>query len=221
MIKKIAQTLIVLTFTANCSALPIVNADALVSGDNNAIIDTDTGIKWLDFGINNGSSFNSVINSLSTTYQGWRLPTESEVRNLWSKLTAIDSADQYQIFSLWGANKTPQDHLPFLSWGYFIDNNGYLGHGSFMETGTVLASFGSGKYYQDGSIIGGVSAGSGVKYDGSNYYQFSADGNDEISTLLVKDDTHSSTLSTEVPEPSMLTLLVLSLIGVSLSRRAR
>ena len=200
---------------ANANALPIVDADAFSSGDHLAAYDPSTGITWMDFGVNNGASFNSVIDALNTIYEGWRLPTETEVKDLWGKLSVDISESNYEIFSLFGANKVPsKDHLPYLGYGNFIDDNGFIAHASFLESGTILNSFGSEKFYSNGTITGGVYTDSALKYDHTNP-TFNYGGTFEISTLLVRNTNVS------VSEPSSLILLVMGLMSLGLVRRKR
>lgn len=167
---------------------PLVSTDAFVGGDRQAVHDTETNLVWLNFGINNGASFNEVVAALQTTYKGWRLPTEAEVKTLWAKLfDPANKFDPYECFYIWGANKTPKDHVPFLSFGHFINADGYLAHASFSEVGTQISAFTPSKFYNDGYTVANLGVEGDRKYDGSDYYPFSAGGNAEISTLLVKD----------------------------------
>lgn len=212
---SISVALTLLGSCINVYALPFVDSDAFVIGDSMAVRDIDTDLVWLDFGVNHGQSFNNVMAELDTTYADWRLPTEQEVTELWDKLTSYNGEEAlYSLFELWGANKTPLDHLPFSCWGYFIDEDGYLGAGTIVENGTEMALYGPDKFYADGQIT--VSLGKKVVeilYDGSDYYPFSASGMLEISTLLVKKQT--------VPAPAPLLLLGLGLVFLILGKRER
>lgn len=198
---------------ASAHALPIQNADAFENGDQLAAYDPSTGITWMDFGVNNGNSFNTVIDALNTVYEGWRLPTETEVRDLWGKLAASVIDNNYEIFSLFGANKVPsKDHLPYLCYGNFIDDNGFIAHGSFLENGNIINDFGADKYYSDGALTGGVYASQSIKYNRNNPY-FNFGGTAEISTLLVRNTNVS------VSEPSSFILLAMGLLSLGIFRR--
>jgi hypothetical protein len=197
----------------NVHALPIENADAFADGDQLAAYDPSTGITWMDFGVNNGRSFNSVIDALGSVYEGWRLPTETEVRDLWSKLSANISDSNYEIFSLFGANKVPsKDFLPYLCYGSFIDENGFIAHGSFVESGRTRNPFGSEKYFSDGIVKGDVYSDTSTKYDHSDPF-FDQSGTFEISTLLVRNTNVS------VSEPSSLILLIMGVLSLGIFRR--
>ena len=63
MINTLVATFTLLAATG-AQAHPMVDADAFVVGDHKAILDTTTNLLWLDFGINNGVSFNAVYADL-------------------------------------------------------------------------------------------------------------------------------------------------------------
>lgn len=183
-------------------SITIENCDAFGKNDNLALRDTDTGLVWLDFGVNNGESINSVVGNLDDVYSDWRLPTEAEVFSFWNRLA---SSDLTGIFDFWGANKTPADHLPYLAWGYFVDDEGYLGAAYIMEEPDPLRQISSANYTNNKKIVAGIEKKIiDVKYDGSDYYLFDLDGAAEISTLLVK--------KSEVHEPSLIMLLAMIMV---------
>ncbi|WP_062059826.1 hypothetical protein [Cellvibrio sp. OA-2007] len=199
--------LFLILFSCVAHSLTIENVDAFKQGDNLAIRDVETGLVWLDFGVNNGESINSVVTNLNGTYSGWRLPSEAEVIDFWVKLTASDLSG---IFDLWGANKTPSDHLPYLAWGYFVDEDGYLGAAYIMEELDVSRKTSAISLANPNIVAGLEKKIVDVKYDGSDYYLFNLDGAAEISTLLVK--------KTVVSEPPLLFLLLMSALILSRSR---
>lgn len=199
--------LFLIFFSGVVHSATIENFDAFQKDDNLALRDIETGLVWLDFGVNNGESINSVIDNLDELYVGWRLPTEAEVINFWDELAASDLTE---IFDFWGANKTPSDNLPYLAWGYFIDEDGYLGAAYIKEVPASSRQISINSYYANSQIVLGIDKKIiDIKYDGSDYYLFDLDGASEISTLLVK--------RAEVDEPSALLLLLL--ISVVLIRK--
>lgn len=138
-------------FFTNAKALTIINADAFAPGDGKAIYDTTSGLTWLDFGINNGVPFYEVLDQLGVgQYAAWRLPTESEVLQLFNGLIAqLDIPDTAteedtqayvqvegydavwsDIYALWGVNDSRPDEgdgiYSFASAGLFLTNNGDL-----------------------------------------------------------------------------------------------
>jgi hypothetical protein len=73
MIKTIFAALLLLNFASAHAEL--VHSDYLVEGDQRATLDTETGIEWLK--LNNTPSH--TINSALDAFEGWRLPTASDV----------------------------------------------------------------------------------------------------------------------------------------------
>lgn len=54
------------------------------AGDNLVTLDTATGVEWLDLTQTDNKSYDQVSALLSTTYQGWRFPTQQEVFEMMS-----------------------------------------------------------------------------------------------------------------------------------------
>lgn len=80
-----------------------------------SFVDTSTGLAWMDFGINNGQSYNYVANQLSDggDYFGWRLPTTEEIFTLWSNVADLDNVEaDYEDLNKYGTGQ-------FYAW----DNN--------------------------------------------------------------------------------------------------
>ena len=78
--KKLLAVLTLLIPFSSIGAL--INADWLNAGDNRAVLDTTTGLEWLDMKATNSYSYNEVIERLDSTFLGWRLATEFEVNQL-------------------------------------------------------------------------------------------------------------------------------------------
>jgi hypothetical protein len=68
------------------NALPIIDYDAFTEGDNKAVLELNSGLIWMDFGVNHMLTFEQVENKLGLEYSNWRLPTEQEVIHLWTNL---------------------------------------------------------------------------------------------------------------------------------------
>jgi hypothetical protein len=84
--KKLLLLLALTTSINAANALPIVDYDAFSNDDKKAVLEVDTGLIWMDFGINHKFTFSEVKDKLDTEYAEWRLPTEEEVTNLWNNL---------------------------------------------------------------------------------------------------------------------------------------
>lgn len=60
---------------AHVAEASFIKTDWQVAGDRKAVLDSTTGIEWLNLTQTNGLSVNQVISQLDTTFKGWRLPT--------------------------------------------------------------------------------------------------------------------------------------------------
>jgi hypothetical protein len=199
---------------------PPPDVSFLIEGDNKAALEIDTGLIWMDFGVNTGSTYSEVVNSLSTDYVGWRLPTLEEVDNLWMGLFgnlpeyhrwepelgimySMDYDDYFgEIFSVFG---TTEDLLSRAS-----DANGNI-YDAYISKAM------QGIFQVSPEIHGLVRA--QAPYDDAfpndTLYLVSPHINVSdwrtSSTLLVKDPI-------TVPEPSALSLLLLGLLGLAFKR---
>lgn len=54
------------------------------TGDQRAVLDTDTGLKWLDLAVTDNIQYSTVVGMLSSTLSGWRLPTVAEVQTMFA-----------------------------------------------------------------------------------------------------------------------------------------
>lgn len=73
-------TALLLSVTTAQAAL--VETDWNNAGDGLATLDTDTGIEWLDLTQTLGLTINQTEGLLSSTFDGWRLPTRAEVTQM-------------------------------------------------------------------------------------------------------------------------------------------
>jgi MYXO-CTERM domain-containing protein len=60
----------------------LVEADWQNAGDNKAVLDTSSGLTWLDFTETHFYTRGDLLNDLSSVFSGWRLPTANEVSSL-------------------------------------------------------------------------------------------------------------------------------------------
>lgn len=64
----------------------VVDIDWQAPGDAKLMLDTDTGMQWLDLSVTANQTFNGVVAKLAPgqTYAGFRVATQVEVLTLWS-----------------------------------------------------------------------------------------------------------------------------------------
>lgn len=143
----LASVFLALSLSLPASAA-FVYTDWKASGDNKAVLDTNTGIEWLRLEEVNKKSMAQIQSELSTIYAGWRLPTNAEVEAM---MTSIYNGSQLQFVSYAtrsgayrsGANnfvnlfsngyKTTAHHT-----GVYYDEDGILRYtGAYMNEGGV------------------------------------------------------------------------------------
>lgn len=212
-----------ITLPTVANALPIQQADAFTTGDNQATLETSTGLIWLDFGLTNNQTFDTTKSQLDSTYAGWRLPTQSEVIHLWNGLfgqlpgwfsvgtfgyisNADLSAEFDAIYNIFGVNGLGEHTLtdngvtstwPILgSQGLFMLDSGELG-GAMMYSPVTAPVPGYTAMFYDTS---GLNA-PGWKHEFT-------------STLLVKIQPAT------VPEPSSLLLFIGGMLMLVLRSRS-
>lgn len=220
MLIKIAKSIALISFFwgAAAQALPIVEADAFTAGDNKAVLETDTGLIWMDFGVNSHLSYEHVRYLLSTEYSGWRLPTAREVDHLWTGLfSGLPEWNRFsQGFGLLNS-LTQDDYFAsiFAIFGQSPDGNFSIrdSDDNVLDAWTTQSLFGV--FKDDSGVSGFVSADS--PYDDIHYssamYIENVDVSGWFGTLLVKD------APTNVPEPGSIALLLIA--GAALVARNR
>jgi hypothetical protein len=202
---------------ASSQALPIVQADAFTAGDNKAALETNTGLIWMDFGVNSNESYAQVNSKLNTDYLGWRLPTANEVIHLWSGLFgampgwfsfpgigfvgSVNADSEFEnIFAILGSG---QDAT-------YITTNHQTG-----ETETWKARSGFGVFKFDSGNYGMASMASpydSIHESEAMYLELhGVDASEWYGTMLVK--------NAHVPEPSSLLIFGLGLLGLCFTRR--
>jgi len=163
-------------YSVKALASPMIQYDAFSHGDSLAMLDKNSGLVWMDFGVNNGQSFNVIFDKLDGLYQEWRLPTQTEVDALWELLAlSVKEDNPLAIFSIWGANAGGWGvDFPLAATGYFLDNDGYLSSAYLVEGDDASVATGVSKKIID------------AKFGEVSHYLYEAGGTSELSVLLVK-----------------------------------
>src|SRR5690606_21797646 len=219
---------LLLLIASTAQAIPFTNADAFIEGDGHAICEIDTGLFWLDFGITNNKSFNDIQAELHTTYAGWRLPTEQEVKRLWNGIWVnghlaehgyrLDGREELErdayydsIFSLWGFNQSWLSEIWTTEEYSMSDYYNYSNSGLFLDENNQLQSL----HFAQVS----ASVFSAVLHESYAFCCLSAPDAPSAghSTLLVKDGPPPVYL----PEPMPVILFGFSLLILTASRYKR
>ncbi|WP_233558180.1 PEP-CTERM sorting domain-containing protein [Alginatibacterium sediminis] len=203
----------------------LANAGVILDTDRDSFIDSATGLEWIDFGINNGQSYNYVSSQLNSggVYEGWSLATSEQVYTMWANAFLGIGAD-YENANHYGR-------------GQLHANDGQSEFGSVFSA--IFLAMGHNKKYDEGTIsehheatglfisqdeIGLVQTRSNIGPLESlfvddtvklklvkNFIRPREIKDDELSTMLVRS-------AVDVPEPSTLAIFALGMISLT-SRR--
>ncbi|MFQ3188913.1 MAG: hypothetical protein ACI936_000033 [Paraglaciecola sp.] len=100
------STIALASMSASAQLIP---TDWKNTGDKLATLDESTGIEWLDLTQTDGMSIDTAESYLSSRFEGWRLPTRSEVTQL--MVNAFPSeASNVQNSGGWGKTNTTTDN---------------------------------------------------------------------------------------------------------------
>lgn len=221
MLKNLASalTLIASLFAGASQALPIVEADAFSPGDNKAVLETGTGLVWMDFGVNAHLSYDHVRYLLPTEFAGWRFPTIAEGDHLWTSL--------FGDLPEWNRYSPGFGSLASLSQDVYFDSifdifgqspdatfSNYDAEGNLLDTWSAKSLFGV--FMADSGVSGLVSMSSpydDTHYSTAMYLEMNEDVSGWFGTLLVKDTTST------VPEPGSIMLALLAMVALLLRDR--
>jgi MYXO-CTERM domain-containing protein len=218
----IAATLLLSITSAQAA---FVESDWQNAGDALATLDTETGIEWLDLSVTNSQTLSDVEPILNSTYAGWRLPTTSEVHNLY--LSFFPTADQ--TFS----GRQNAQYGPSVTWISLLGahNDGshkrsvgyyYRDDGSKNLVGTTILGP---QYNSAQSWLDPINSGYKVNENSSNVqYHGTFLVSDGGTTLSSRNDPSMNTNNAAAPindvsAPALLGLMGLGLFGFAVRRR--
>jgi hypothetical protein len=185
-------------------------------GDGNATLDTETGLEWLDLTETTPMYYDLVVEQLDTTFSGWRLPTETEIKELYAH--AFSNYDPQSSATSIAATTTDKEN-----WDSLFSDDIVKGMAIYLSDNGTLRQTGmwSGTLYT--TLYGSTVSGG---YGHSQYGTFLvSDGGTTLSSLanpsLNANNPNAPTGGTSVPLPATGLLLGLALTGFGVSRKKR
>lgn len=205
---KAALFSVTLVFSYNVHAV-------MIDTTNDSFIDQDTGLEWMDFGINNNTSFNSVVSQLGTggLYDTWRLPTALEVYEMWANAylglgVTTENPNAFGPGQLRVQENPTAGVLENVQ--AVLGGTGGIGERLGWFEGTEGLSYVA--YFKNG---GGGGASGAYLYDVRDFESVRDYTDEHWSTLLVAKPVVA------VPAPSVLIIFALGLISLGLRRKYR
>jgi len=194
----------------------ISSAGVITNTSNDSFIDSNTGLEWMDFGVNNSYSPDQVKGLLSTTYAGWNLATESQVLTLANNAFNVSDANYtnnssgttYASFS--GSNYANWSTIEAMGLNVVYGTDSQTGSPYGYSLGWFDDTTGSLSYLYVTSSNGGSYSGN-IYGRNTNMSNYGSETSTYYGTLLVK----------SVPEPATLSLFGLGLIGLGFARRQK
>ena len=205
----------------------VVNAEVIkIDTDNDSFIDTSTNLEWMDFGINNNYSYNSVVSELGSggIYSEWRLASKDEVYNMWALAflnvgANFEDKDYYGIEQFRAQDGKNTFGSVFTGITQIMGYNGIHGAGEINEHVAAVGLFqgSNGISYVNNwtySDEHGISNRDDVSalVDHGNLERWRTDNSVYWSTMLVKKEI------TEVPNPISLAVFTLGFMGLGICR---
>lgn len=95
------------------SQAALIDTDWQASGDSRLLLDTSSGLEWLDHSLTMDMSYNDVVASLGAggTFAEFRYATQGEVLRLWSQAGITDTNWQFVDVGEWNVVKNLADRL--------------------------------------------------------------------------------------------------------------
>jgi len=211
----------------NVANAGLIEADINGDGTNKGFTIENSGLEWMDFGINTGFSITQIEAKLTSggAYDGWRLATQSEVGDTFMGMFNIAGVDTWvpdwkssEDPSMWYASDANAPQSAWESIWATIGYNTFHGtHNNVVGMFKIDGQAGAGYVGLTNYFQGHVDT--AYFYTGSNLTVNSS--HEQYSTMLVRDvaivsDPNGGT--TDVPEPSTFAIFALGMVGLA-SRR--
>lgn len=216
----LSLTILALLYTSNSNAT-LIESDYLSAGDNLAVKDDAQNLWWLDLTLTESMSLKNVIASEIIQTQGWRLATNNEVENLFS-----NHFTEYVLTpSRWSVTQGSKLHgevVDFISLFGFTESTPtqQVSKGLYVNNLDVVSMFGTTNDLSWTDL-----------YGTSNGWNFNAHINiasTYFGWYLVKDIPQLKVLpvinpntgsATSVPEPNLMLVLLVAILGLYWSKK--
>lgn len=89
----------ILALSSVSSNAEFIKGDWKNAGDNLSVVDSESGIEWLNLNQTIGMSIGTAQGLLDTTFAGWRLPSQDEVATMMTNISGFDfSGEAYKTW---------------------------------------------------------------------------------------------------------------------------
>ncbi|MFQ3188914.1 MAG: hypothetical protein ACI936_000034 [Paraglaciecola sp.] len=218
-----------LALASMSASAQLISTDWKNTGDKLATLDESTGIEWLDLTQTDGMSIDTAEGLLSSRFEGWRLPTRSEVTEL--MVNAFPSEkNRVQGAGGWGITNTTTDNevdnFRLLFGTTYINSNGNYTYGLFKnDPGGDYSVLRSGAYDQESddyiSLYSNASWTNDTSYSSTllGVYLVSDGGTTKSSLNDPSLNANNANAPSSVPLPATAALLGLGLLGFGARRK--
>ena len=205
------STILKLLTTVICFISISANASLIRSNFNgfDTVIDTNSTLEWMNLDATKNLSINEVNSLLSTTFSGFRLPTQEEV------FTLIDNSlpSTLRLNHEWHIDTYVDSNEAHNFLNFFTNTSEAIGNYIYEDSsGNSVFFAGIQRYISGGNSV----------YHAYKYYPVTRDFDykrSDIGVYLVKGNGSAGTIA--VPEPSTIVTLAFAILGFLFTQKVR